>query len=1039
MLAAAPLAKEVDLIEALAHAQHQPRPPRSWTYEHRHRLTERVARLDADSLQRVLVLVFGDANRFRPRDEFTIDFEGLDRGVCATLDAFLDAECSPQAYTRARVKVGLPEAEPPAPLPPPPRPLPPRPRGLDPPVVVRIPRPPNFRNPEQRYSDPPAPLNGARRATAPSISAPVSRTGNYSREGGPIAEVPRYPARDGALGYDAGCASTSNASDDDLWDDPASRRRASSERARIRESFGPPEPRGRFPCPHCDRRFDHGPAAVAHSKTCGMPRGVQRPAAVVPAKRSIRATAPPPRWPKGYAPKWDPREDAELVALVGELGDEWATIAARLGTGRTLGAVEQRYYKLDGQLCARDLAAASQAARAPPPAPREEEDNPHVPGGAARGVEVREHGGAWRFFRSQSLAAEAYPGLAQRDISKLINAPRTAALPIRERFEARSYDLARAASPGRGAKTSPPPRRDGPPGRGAKAIEPKRGRPFEKGNTQASRGDKKAAPKRERSPSPARTHECPGDAYAPEPELARALEALGPKDTDAKREVLERYGFTCTKKGDRWTYKRGEGRAMRNLSQLQKELGAPGVDAPAAKKKRSEAERLLDDRPEEPAAEANNTPVREVMNAVDFGALPARCRVQCGSKYRACSVLAQERGLASSMGGWHRHLVLYDDTLSLQWLESTGGKTCKWWRGDCTKSERDKEAELAQRLGPKACDDVLAWLCSLDVSDALLHADPLVTHLLPKGCDRLRDVKNGSTLPQVKERLTERDYDDAHAFADDVRRVHETVVSACSKHLPRSWDEDSAVPKETRAATILHAAQVFRAAFESRWSVLLRRSSSELGTTAERRAQGAWSRKPKRGKEAPNFASGAGAVGKVVEVYWEGESEWFRGRLARYRDRDGKHRCDYDDGESEWLVLSENAVRFCEDAAAPKKKAIEPVNGFSCQRLGVLVWAKTGKYPWWPAETCLLSVEELTKHFPPNPSGQSRTAAAETTMVLYFGDVQMDAVGPDNVAPFSLKDPREREVPAPGLAPAITACIARAGELKIATDDVADP
>ena len=36
------------------------------------------------------MLVFGDANGFRPRDEFTIDFEGLDRGVCATLDAFLD-------------------------------------------------------------------------------------------------------------------------------------------------------------------------------------------------------------------------------------------------------------------------------------------------------------------------------------------------------------------------------------------------------------------------------------------------------------------------------------------------------------------------------------------------------------------------------------------------------------------------------------------------------------------------------------------------------------------------------------------------------------------------------------------------------------------------------------------------------------------------------------------------------------------------------------------------------------------------------------
>ena len=49
-------------------------------------------------------------------------------------------------------------------------------------------------------------------------------------------------------------------------------------------------------------------------------------------------------------------------------------------------------------------------------------------------------------------------------------------------------------------------------------------------------------------------------------------------------------------------------------------------------------------------------------------------------------------------------------------------------------------------------------------------------------------------------------------------------------------------------------------------------------------ADAAWRQKPKRGKDAANYDKGAGAVGKVVEVYWEGEGEWFRGRLTRYRD-----------------------------------------------------------------------------------------------------------------------------------------------------------
>ena len=176
-----------------------------------------------------------------------------------------------------------------------------------------------------------------------------------------------------------------------------------------------------------------------------------------------------------------------------------------------------------------------------------------------------------------------------------------------------------------------------------------------------------------------------------------------------------------------------------------------------------------------------------------------------------------------------------------------------------------------------------------------------------------------------------------------------------------------------------------------------------------------------------------------MEVYWEGEGEWFRGRLTRYRDADGKHRCDYEDGESEWLTLSENSVRFPDNDVVlsptqQPRKVCEPINGFSCQKLGVLVWAKTGKYPWWPAETCLLAVDELTKHFPPNPLGQQRGDAKETTMVLYFGDVQMDAVDADHVAPYSIANPREREVPAPGLGPAVDHCHKRAEELEIEID-----
>ena len=184
--------------------------PQSWTYEHRHRLTERVARLDAGSLRRVLVLVFGDANGFRPRDEFTIDFEGLDRGVCATLDAFLDDVSSDAA--KARRAVGLPEAEPPAPE---------LPRGRS--ASTPRPRPARrregaaagFRCGGRRYSDPPAPLPGQShhdRRRRPSRRRRAD--GLYSREGG-LSGMQRHPARPRPTTSAAAAAHHRRVSEDD--------------------------------------------------------------------------------------------------------------------------------------------------------------------------------------------------------------------------------------------------------------------------------------------------------------------------------------------------------------------------------------------------------------------------------------------------------------------------------------------------------------------------------------------------------------------------------------------------------------------------------------------------------------------------------------------------------------------------------------------------------------------------------------------------------------------------------------------------------
>ena len=175
--------------------------------------------------------------------------------------------------------------------------------------------------------------------------------------------------------------------------------------------------------------------------------------------------------------------------------------------------------------------------------------------------------------------------------------------------------------------------------------------------------------------------------------------------------------------------------------------------------------------------------------------------------------------------------MLYDDALSLGWVDGGGAAASARGKKDATAAAVERathDGALAgraaeARLGPRACDDMLRWLCSLDVADQLLHADPLVQDVLPRGCERLRDLPGGATLLQVRERLAKRAYADASAFVDDARAVSATVVGAAAQKLPKTWSASpgkGGAKRDDGVATALHAAQVFSAAFESRWARL---------------------------------------------------------------------------------------------------------------------------------------------------------------------------------------------------------------------------
>lgn len=44
-------------------------------------------------------------------------------------------------------------------------------------------------------------------------------------------------------------------------------------------------------------------------------------------------------------------------------------------------------------------------------------------------------------------------------------------------------------------------------------------------------------------------------------------------------------------------------------------------------------------------------------------------------------------------------------------------------------------------------------------------------------------------------------------------------------------------------------------------------------------------------------------VGRRVRVFWASDKTWYSGSLGEYSASSGKHLCQYDDGETEWLNL----------------------------------------------------------------------------------------------------------------------------------------
>lgn len=207
-------------------------------------------------------------------------------------------------------------------------------------------------------------------------------------------------------------------------------------------------------------------------------------------------------------------------------------------------------------------------------------------------------------------------------------------------------------------------------------------------------------------------------------------------------------------------------------------------------------------------------------------------------------------------------------------------------------------------------------------------------------------------------------------------------------------------------------------------------------------------------------------VGKRVRVWWTGDKRWYSGSIQRFSVRSQKHEISYDDGTVEGFLLCEETVELLPESdgkltsrrgggkrakpatasadkggagdvqallspppkkprlvqvvstlatAAPTVPPVCPRSSASplkarprqlqsLHRMGKLVWARSPKHPWWPAEAAVPSQAQLLDIVPP-----TRTQRCQP--VIYMSDtdnVDFDVLDLERVAPYDLAAPTAR-------------------------------
>uniref|UniRef100_A0A7S1TNL7 PWWP domain-containing protein n=1 Tax=Phaeomonas parva TaxID=124430 RepID=A0A7S1TNL7_9STRA len=393
-----------------------------------------------------------------------------------------------------------------------------------------------------------------------------------------------------------------------------------------------------------------------------------------------------------------------------------------------------------------------------------------------------------------------------------------------------------------------------------------------------------------------------------------------------------------------------------------------------------------------------------------------------GPEFRPGSVLGKKKG---------RILVLFDDDRSLRWIAASNNRRSTWRdaqgfddvqlpKGGTLTALRQAERSLSRHVSKSFCEKVLSTLWSLEASD------PFMTAGAPakggRGTGRVSVSASAMTFHHVREKVVSKSYKNTADFAYDVRCVLANLLR----------DEDF----ETENGKM---ALILKSVFEYEWKTALATADagegsdpeSELPPPEASRGRGEASRKltrfqeevarsdsnprqtTRRAQPPPGSASHKNLhanlddriVGRRIQVFWDGDSQWYTGTIEEYDADTRQHRLRYAPDDEEWIDLHTEPFTFAIDEKGTPVQLI--------QRIGRIVVAKAANSPWWPAEICLPCTSTLDDFEDAGRADRLAGLPSEArVMVLYFGEDQYDVLPSSKV-----KDVASSTEPRKGLKP----------------------